>query len=389
MLRHNMLVISKDNRLKREVRRVTAATASIAEVVDDPAEATTEAHLVIYDARAEPPPAAMTGGFHANRTVIYIVGEDQLVSSLWMLDDPRTASVMGHGERFDDDEFIASATKALRGNIFGLQKYFPWGVTTYSMVVSSGEQKAKAVDVILQYANVAGLRGQVRDRIQIVADELMMNALYHAPVDADGKERFANRAIKELSQLPEVPAIEVTYGSSGRYFGISVRDGAGSLTRERAVSYLARAQGELADIEQKIGGAGLGLVTVLRSASKVVFNLQPGSSTEVIALFDMDMFGKGKVGARSVHVFTAPPEPEADDEADAPAGADTSVSPQMPELEPLRPGRPRRGAWLLAAILLSVVTALGTAVAMRARSEADRGGACPPVPEAPSPAEPR
>src|SRR5262249_18623191 len=159
------------------------------------------------------------------------------------------------------DEFIASATKALRGNVFGLQKYFPWGVTTFSIVVASGEQKTKAIDILMRYANMAGLRGPVRDRVQTVADELMMNGLYHAPVDKDGKELFAGRTLKELSQLPRVPPIEVAYGSSGRYFGIAARDGGGSLTRTRALSYLAKAKGGQADIEQKVGGAGLGLVS--------------------------------------------------------------------------------------------------------------------------------
>jgi hypothetical protein len=361
MLRRKMLVVSPDNRLRREVRRTTAATGSTVSFVDTPADATTDNNLIIVDARTPRPPAELLEEVPAERPVIYIVAEDNVVSSLRLLDDPDTTSVMSHGDRFDDDEFIATATKAMKRSIFGLHKYFPWGVTTYSMVVASGEQKSKAIDVILEYASMAGLRGQVRDRIQAVADELMMNALYHAPVDANGKELFAGKTLKELAQRAEVPPIEVAYGSSGRYFGLSVRDGAGSLTRERAVKYLARAQAELVDVEHKIGGAGLGLVTVLRSVSKLVFNLQPGSSTEVIALFDMDLFGKGQVGARSVHVFTAPREDATPMPVDPSKSAVIAAS---PGLEPLRPP-PSRGPWVLAAILLSVVTALGTAVALR------------------------
>jgi hypothetical protein len=371
MLRHNMTVITPDNRLKREVQRVTASTASNAEYVLDVAalDRVSKPNLLIYDARKERPPKALVEKLPADCAVIYIVDEDAVVDSLGLLDNGRATSIMGHGSRFDDDEFIASATKALRGNVFGLQKYFPWGVTTFSMVVASGEQKQKAIDVILRYASLAGLRGAVRDRVQTVADELMMNALYHAPVDAEGNELFRGRALKELSQLPKVPAIEVTYGSSGRYFGIGVRDGGGSLPRARALQYLGRVKDGQATIEQKVSGAGLGLVSVLRSVSKLVFNLQPGESTEVIGLFDIELFAKGKVGARSVHVFseTAPPEPEAEE-------------PQVEdEAQPVE-APPRRVVWIAAALLLSVAAALGTAVATRAgkHAAAAPAGNCPP-----------
>jgi hypothetical protein len=198
----------------------------------------------------------------------------------------------------------------------------------------------------------------------------MMNALYHAPVDKEGKELYRDKTLKELVQLPEVPAIEVQYGSTGRYFGISVRDGGGSLTRERAMQYLLKARSSTPEMEQKAGGAGLGLVSVLRSVSKLVFNLEPGTSTEVVGLFDIELFNKGQIGARSLHVFTAvpDPEPEADDEDNDESTQVTNtadVDAAVPNL------KKRRGAWILAAILLSVVTALGTAVAMKKATSSD------------------
>lgn len=372
MLRHHMAVITHDNRLKREVQRVTAATGSTADFAADPTGLATEKphDLAILDARGVEPDKAFFARVPERSSVMYILEEETLLDRLGLFKDPRVTSLMCHDARFDDDEFIASATKALRGNIFGLNKYFPWGVTTFSMVVKSYADKNKAIDVLMQYANLAGVRGPVRERIQTVADELMMNALYHAPVDKDGKELYRDRTLKELVQLPEVPAIEVQYGSTGRYFGLSVRDGGGSLSRERAMQYLLKARSTTPEMEQKVGGAGLGLVSVLRSVSKLVFNLEPGKSTEVVGLFDIELFAKGQIGARSLHVFTAvsEPEPEEADDDDqtqvtqTPSGDDDDV----PDV---RGGR--KGAWILAAILLSVVTALGTAVVLKKIGKAD------------------
>lgn len=369
MLRHHMSVLTKDNRLKREVQRVTASTASTASFGTDlkVLEGDRKPDLVIVDTRTERPPVGFHAKLPANASVIYIVGDDhKITDDITAFSDTHVVSVMSHGERFDADEFIASATKALRGNLFGLNKYFPWGVTTFSMVVRNYAEKNKAIDMLMQYAQLAGVRGQVRERIQTVADELMMNALYHAPVDADGKERYRDKPLKELVQVEEVDPIEIQYGSTGRYFGISVRDGFGSLTRERAMQYLLKARSSSPELEQKVGGAGLGLVSVLRSVSKLVINLDPGSSTEVVGLFDIELFAKGQIGARSLHLFTSrsAPEPDAadadDDDDDAAATASGARAIEAPPPPPTR-----YGLWALAAILLAVVTALSTAVIMK------------------------
>jgi hypothetical protein len=102
-------------------------------------------------------------------------------------------------------------------------------------------------------------------------------------------------------------------------------------------------------MEEKESGAGLGLVSVLHSVSKLVFNLAPSYSTEVIGLLDMELFAHGKVGARSVHLFTAAASTEvAEQEAE-----------EAPPAERLR-SRGRAGGWLAAAVLGAAVAVAGT-----------------------------
>src|SRR5438874_858176 len=78
--------------------------------------------------------------------------------------------------------------------VFGLQKYFPWGVTLYNMEIGGYEDKIKALDVLNAYAELAGARGPVRDRMALVAEELIINGMYHAPVDASGKPLYRHMA---------------------------------------------------------------------------------------------------------------------------------------------------------------------------------------------------
>ena len=344
MLRYRMAVVTQDQALKRAVKRLTTATGSNADFVTSPQAIPPgdKLDLTICDVRGFEPDDLFAGQIPSSSAIVYLIEGDTLVSRVPLLEDDRVSSLFCHDERFDDDEFIATATKALRREVFGLQKYFPWGVTTFAMTVKSYQDKTKAIDILLGYASLAGCRGAVRDRIQLVCDELMMNALYHAPVDAKGHELYEGKTVKELAHIPEVQPIELRYGCSGRYFGVSIRDGGGSLTRKRILEYMERAR-DASKIEDKTGGAGLGLIAVLRSVSKLVFNLDPGHSTEVIALFDMELFAKGKVGARSLHIFCA--EPQAPE--------------PKPVMEPppnLRSGA--RGLWVAAALLFGIASAL-------------------------------
>ena len=244
MLRYHMAVMTRDNALKREIKRVTTATGSTADFIGDATGLNPEqtVDLAIFDARRDLPDKNFFTKVPKAASIQYVLQGDSLMDRLPLFKEDRVTSLLCHDARFDDDEFIASATKALRGDVFGLQKYFPWGVTTFSIRVKNHEEKGRAIEILLEYANLAGVRGSVRARIQLVCDELMMNALYHAPVDDSGKERYAGRSLKELAQLAEVSPIQVQYGCSGRYFGVSVRDAGGSLSRKRALEYLLRAQ---------------------------------------------------------------------------------------------------------------------------------------------------
>lgn len=352
-----MAVVTRDNALKREVKRVTTATGSTADFVRDSAsleigEDAKRIDLAIFDARKESPDKTFLNKVPKDGRIMYVLDGDSLIDKVSLLEDPRCTSLLCHDARFDEDEFISSATKALRGDVFGLQKYFPWGVTTFSMVVKNSKEKSKAIEIMMRYAQLAGVRGPVRDRIQLVCDELMMNALYHAPVDDQGKELYRDKSPKELAQMDNVSEIQVQYGCSGRYFGVSVRDGGGSLSRARALDYLRRAKTGH-HIESKTTGAGLGLVSVLSSVSKLIFNMEPEYSTEVIGLFDMELFAKGKVGARSLHLFTAAERPSADDEDEHEEEAYSSGVSSQAKL------------WAFAAFLAGVVVAMGVAFAIR------------------------
>jgi hypothetical protein len=307
MLRHKILAISSDPAMRRSLKRLMTATGALTEFVPDLSKLPAEApSLIAVDLRArEAPSLKDLEKVFPEKRLICIVGTQDFAQIVDCLRLPRCGSVITYDDRFEPDDFIITVTKLLHGQVFGLQKYFPWGVTLYNMEVSGYDEKVRALDVLTTYSELAGARGAVRDRMALVAEELIINGMYHAPVDADGQPLYRHMPRKELARMSFERPVKVACASNGQHFAVAVRDSYGSLDKDTIVKFLGKgADPKLVPEQEREQGAGLGLVTALKSASKLVFNIAPGIGTEVIALFDMDLLSKGRQGVRSVHIFT-------------------------------------------------------------------------------------
>ena len=331
MLRHKILIVSSEAAMRRSLKRLMTATGAVTEFVNDLSKLPEEQpSLIAVDLRSPSAPKMkdLEKVFPEVRLIAIVGGQDfgQMVEAVR---SPRCSSVITYDEKFEPEDFIVTVTKLLHGQVFGLQKYFPWGVTLYNMEIAGYEEKVKAIDVLNAYAELAGARGPVRDRMALVAEELMINAMYHAPTDEDGKPLYQHLPRKEMSGKTFDRSVKVACASNGQLFAVAVRDAYGSLDKETVVKFLSKGTQKSLTPEQKESGAGLGLVTALKNANKLVFNLSPGMGTEVIALFDLDLLAKGRPGVRAVHIFTerrkvAPP---ASREAEAPASLRPSAAP--------------------------------------------------------------
>jgi hypothetical protein len=113
--------------------------------------------------------------------------------------------------------------------------------------------------------------------VQILLEELITNAVYHAPVDGSGHEKYVKHAPVVLE---ESEAVAVTLARDSEKFGVSVLDRSGRLTREQVLYRLDRhvsAEGVLDD-------SGRGLHMSRLYADRLIINIRPGVATEVIFL---------------------------------------------------------------------------------------------------------
>lgn len=209
-------------------------------------------------------------------------------------------------EPFLGEELVVTVRKLLRGDIFGLEKYFPMGTHLQVMRVRQSSDKAAAIDGAREFAQQLGVHPRLAIQFSSVMDEFISNAVYNAPVGADGVPRFAHYPRERGVSLEPGEDIVVRMASDGRRLGLSTQDPFGSLRECKILESLARCyRGGEDQIENKEGGAGLGFFHILEQLSHFAVNLEPGAKTEMIGLLDVrGSFRDFASSGKSFNLFT-------------------------------------------------------------------------------------
>jgi hypothetical protein len=209
------------------------------------------------------------------------------------------------GEELERGTFI-TAKKLLTGDIFGIEKYLPQGTPVHYLRLRDFEGRGKAIDTILDFAQSSKMRRQVRNAIGQVCEELLMNALYDAPVDGKGTQLFAEVDPHDRVKTRSPRPVSIRYAATDKQFAIAVRDRFGRLAKNTILSYIDKCMNSPVQIDRKKYGAGLGLYLVANAAASFVANVAYGIATEVVCTFDRG----AKAPLRLVGVFVHPAQSE-------------------------------------------------------------------------------
>lgn len=216
----------------------------------------------------------------------------------------RLRNLIARNDQILEEEMIITVEKILRKDVFGMEKYLTWGVDfVREPIVDSSEKNDQVARV---GAFVEKLRCDERfiRLAEVVADEMIMNALFDAPVDAAGKSIYAHLPRSERVRLQPGQA-SLSFGTDGRYFGIAVTDHFGALKAQTVVNYLRKCfVHDDNQIDGKQGGAGVGLYMIFQSISQLVINIEEGKRTETIGLIDIrPMYKDSKKRTKSLNIF--------------------------------------------------------------------------------------
>jgi hypothetical protein len=200
------------------------------------------------------------------------------------------------------EELLTTVVKLIRGDAFGLEKYLAWGADVRSFPLGDTREREAAVAALAADVVVAGLPERVGSLASVIADELLTNALYAAPVDAAGERHRAREPRDQHRALTGRDAVTLRWGTDARYLAIEVRDRWGTLDDAGVAVRLASGAKKAPE------GNGMGLPLVYACCTQLVIGTAPSALTEVLALLDVRYRPTELGRSASFHLFRGAPE---------------------------------------------------------------------------------
>ncbi|MBX2801630.1 MAG: hypothetical protein KTR31_28390 [Myxococcales bacterium] len=160
----------------------------------------------------------------------------------------------------------------------------PWGSTAVMWRPSSTGQSRKIVQDLERVARRTGLTRRSCNTLSLVGHELLMNAIYDAPVDEHGAPlHAADRAADVVLDGQQTPTLALWISCD--QISLDATDPFGKLTSGRFFASLARGlnshRSGVVTLDTSHGGAGLGMFTIFRAADVLRVEVTPGRSTQV------------------------------------------------------------------------------------------------------------
>lgn len=297
-----LVVVHPERRAQRSLQRLVGATLCPVEVVTSLADVQADPHsIVVVDAQlAQQAPEACQ---RPARAWIAVPGEglqpaDQNVVSTLL--GAGWDHVVAHPMPLLAEELLATAQKLLRNECFGIDKYMAWGAELRGYQLEDAIERDAVVAALATDVTHVGLPDRIGSLVSVIADELLANALYAAPVDDDGKRFRVDEPRDKPRTLADRDRVSLRWATDGRYLAVEVRDHYGSIDPTAIKTRLAKTKSATAD-------GGMGLQLAYACSNQLVINRAKGTLTEVIALLDIRYKPTELARSASFHAFEGDP----------------------------------------------------------------------------------
>ncbi len=187
-----------------------------------------------------------------------------------------------HSSNLGNQDPLARETfKALQQNRIPT---YAWEATPNECLryrLTESSQRACLIDRILSDLKIQ--RRALRERGQLVMEELLTNAVYHSYHTTKGAEKYHRR---DHIKLTESEGVQIDCKESPEGIFVRVIDTGGTLEFNHIQAAFKRCYGNTQpQIEEKEGGAGLGFYMIYENASHLKFCVDPKRTTEISCFF--------------------------------------------------------------------------------------------------------
>ena len=174
----------------------------------------------------------------------------------------------------------------VRDEPFGLVNYLPPETKIQKLKLSRSGQRASVVGAVQNVFTKKGIPPRLVSLVVQAVDELLMNALFDAPMNAQG-ERYRRMVTRSDDfELNEVETVNLEMGETERYIAVSVSDRFGSLDKDVVLNFIRKDYSkENYQVQDDSPSAGLGIYAILGSGLSLLFISRYKTRTEVILFF--------------------------------------------------------------------------------------------------------
>jgi hypothetical protein len=215
---------------------------------------------------------------------IFTLGDEPMNS----IPHAKNLPVVGaHVERRYTDALDAILSKivaaTLKDDPFGLENYVDDVKNAKKIQMTEARHRGLAIEAINNTFIQRGLKPQIVSIITQCTDEMLMNAIYDAPIDEHQYNYHKQRDRVENFLLTEKERVLLEVADTENYIAISVSDNFGSLEKDVVLNFLRKDyENEDYKVKKDVVGAGLGVYGMLQSGASLLFIAKPGEMTEVV-----------------------------------------------------------------------------------------------------------
>jgi len=168
----------------------------------------------------------------------------------------------------------------------GIHQYFPEGSMRRDIDITHSSQKVPFVELLESHLAQVGLPDRLANLVSTATDELLMNAIFDAPVD-ETLRHYRNRQDRsELFAMSGRERVKAEVMICDQYGAVGVTDQFGSLPKGRIIELLAKDyRGENYANQTDQVGAGLGLHHIAESGLSLLFVCDGGNRTAAMIFF--------------------------------------------------------------------------------------------------------